>query len=88
MHARMNSCVLFCGDYAYLYKSPKCVSDWYKRKHNGGDDNNVDDDNEPIEIRGKKEANRGAPKRVAWYFCIIPRLRRWFTTQKKAQVLA
>jgi hypothetical protein len=28
----------------------------------------------------KKKANRGAPVRVAWYFCIIHRLRRWFTT--------
>jgi hypothetical protein len=25
--------------------------------------------------------------RVAWYFCIIPRLRRWFTTRKEAQLL-
>jgi hypothetical protein len=34
-----------------------------------------------VEIRGKKkkEANRGTHMRVAWYFFIIPRLRRWFT---------
>jgi hypothetical protein len=32
-------------------------------------------------------ANRGAPVRVAWYFCIIPRLRRWFATRKEAQLL-
>jgi hypothetical protein len=25
--------------------------------------------------------------RVVWYFCIIPRLRRWFATQKVAQLL-
>jgi hypothetical protein len=25
--------------------------------------------------------------RVAWYFCIIPRLRRWFATRKEAQLL-
>jgi hypothetical protein len=25
--------------------------------------------------------------RVAWYFCIIPRLRRWFATRKQAQLL-
>jgi hypothetical protein len=25
--------------------------------------------------------------RVAWYFCIIPRLRRWFATRKEAKLL-
>jgi hypothetical protein len=79
---------LSCGDYADLDKCPKCGYDRYKRKKDGGDDNNVDDENEPGEIRGKKKkANRGAPVRVAWYFCIIPRLKRWFATQKEAQLL-
>jgi hypothetical protein len=46
------------------------------RGTNDGDDNNADDENEPSEIRGKKKkANRGALMRVAWYFCIIPRLK-------------
>jgi hypothetical protein len=77
IHACKNSCVLFRGDYADLDKCPKCGYDRYKRKKDGGDDNNVDDKNEPGKIRGKKKkANRGAPVRVAWYFDIIPRLRR------------
>jgi hypothetical protein len=25
--------------------------------------------------------------RVAWYVCIIPRLRRWFATRKETQLL-
>jgi hypothetical protein len=55
-------------------------------KKDGGDDNNVDDENEPVEIRGKKKkANRGAPMRVTWYFCIIPQFKRWFTTRKDAK---
>jgi hypothetical protein len=79
---------LFHGDYADLDKCPKCGYDQYKRKKDGGDDNNADDENELGEIRGKKKkANRGAPVRVAWYFCIIPRLRRWFATRKEAQLL-
>jgi hypothetical protein len=46
------------------------------------------DENEPGEIRGKKKkVNRGAPVRVAWYFCIIPRLRRWFATRKESRLL-
>jgi hypothetical protein len=59
--------------------TPKCGYDRYKRKKDGDDDNNADDENEPDEISGKKKkANSGAPVRVAWYFCIIPRLKRWF----------
>jgi phosphopantothenoylcysteine synthetase/decarboxylase len=78
-HACKNNCVLFCGDYVDLDKCPKCGYDRYKRKKDGGDDNTGDDENEPGEIRGKKKkANREAPVRVAWYFCIIPWLRRWF----------
>jgi hypothetical protein len=88
IHACKNSCVLFRGDYADLDKYPKCGYDRYKRKKDGGGDNNANDENEPGEIRGKKKkADRGAPMRVAWYFCIIPRLRRWFATRKEAQLL-
>jgi predicted nucleic acid-binding Zn-ribbon protein len=87
IHACKNSCVLFHGDYAALDKCPKCGYDRYKRKKDGRDDNNADDENKPNENRGKKKASRGAPVRVAWYFCIIPRLRRWFATQKEAQLL-
>jgi hypothetical protein len=88
IHACKNSCVLSHGDYADLDKCPKCGYDRCKRKKYGGDYNKADDENEPGEIRGKKKkANRGAPVRVAWYFCIIPRLKRWFATRKEAQLL-
>jgi hypothetical protein len=87
INAYKKSCVLFRRYYANLHKCPKCGYDWYKRKKDGGDDNNADGENEPGEIRGKKKANRGAPVRVAWYFFIIPQLRRWFATQKEAQLL-
>jgi hypothetical protein len=41
-----------------------------------------------VEIRGKKmKANKGAPKRLTWYFCIILQLRRWFATRMEAQLL-
>jgi hypothetical protein len=87
IHACKNSYVLFCGDYADLDKCPKCGYDRNKRKKDGGDDNNGDDENEPGEIRGNKKTNGGAPVRVAWYVCIIPRLRRWFATRKETQLL-
>jgi Zn ribbon nucleic-acid-binding protein len=75
IHACKNSYVLFRGDYADLDKCPKCGYDRYKRKKDGGDDNNADDENVPGEIRGKNKANRGAP------------VRRWFATRKEAQLL-
>jgi Zn ribbon nucleic-acid-binding protein len=51
---------LFREDYAHLDECTKCGYDWYKRKNDGGDDNNTDDENDPGEIRGKKKkANRG-----------------------------
>jgi Zn ribbon nucleic-acid-binding protein len=81
IHACKNNCVLFRGDYVDLDKCPKCGYDQYKRKKDGGDDNNADDENEPSKIRGKKKmSKRGALVRVTWYFCIIPRLRKWFAT--------
>jgi hypothetical protein len=46
---------LFHGDYAALDKCPKCGDDRYKRKKDGGGDNNADDKNEPSEIKGKKK---------------------------------
>jgi Zn ribbon nucleic-acid-binding protein len=67
---------LFRRDYADLDKCPNCGYDRYERKKNGGADDNANEENEPGEIRGKTKANRGAHVRVAWYFFIIPRLRR------------
>jgi hypothetical protein len=49
---------LFSGDYADLDKCPKCGYDWYKRKKDGGDDNNTDGENDLGEIRGKKKKKK------------------------------
>jgi hypothetical protein len=87
MHART---VVYCSVEIMqaLTSAPSVAMIGTRGKKDGGDDNNVDDENEPDEIRDKKKkANRGAPVRVAWYFCIIPRLRRWFATRKEAQLL-
>ena len=78
IHACKNSCVLFRGEYKDLDNCPKCGFDRFKRTKDDGD-NNAEDGNEPEEIRGRK-GNRGGPVRVAWYFPIIPRLKRMFTT--------
>jgi hypothetical protein len=47
IHTCKNNCVLFRGDYADLDKCLECGYDRYKRKNDGGDDNNADDENEP-----------------------------------------
>jgi hypothetical protein len=64
MHART---VVYCSmEIMQTLTSAKCGYDRYKRKKDGGDDNNADDENKPSEIRGKKKkANRGSPVRVA-----------------------
>jgi len=85
IHACKNSCMLFRGEYEDLDNCPKCGFDRFKRAKDGGD-NNAEDGNEPEEIRGRK-GNRGGPVRVAWYFPIIPRLKRMFATRKEAQLL-
>jgi hypothetical protein len=83
MHART---VVYCSVEIMqtLTSAPSVAMIGTRRKKDGGDDNNADDESEPNEIRGKKKANRGAPVRVAWYFRIIPQLRRWFATRKEA----
>jgi hypothetical protein len=54
IHVCKNSCVLFCGDYVDLDKCSKCGYDRYKRKNDGGDDNNADDENEPTRSEARR----------------------------------
>ena len=71
IHACKNDCILFRGDHANDTECPKCQTSRYKRKNDGGD-----------EVR-----RHGAPQKVAWYFPLIPRLRRLFASRKDAQLL-
>jgi hypothetical protein len=68
IHACKNDCVLFRGKNAKLTECPECGTSRYKRRNDGGDD--------------KKK--HGAPRKVAWYFPIIPRLKCLFATAKDA----
>ena len=71
IHACKNDCILFRGDHANDTECPKCQTARYKRRNDGGD-----------EVR-----RHGAPQKVAWYFPLIPRLRRLFASRKDAQLL-
>jgi hypothetical protein len=70
-----NDCILFRGkDYEKLHACPKCGTSRYKQTTDEGDDGEV--------------TRRRAPRKVAWYFPIIPRLKRLFATSKDAQLLS
>lgn len=71
IHACKNDCILFCGDYADLNECPECRLSRYKRRKDGGDE----------------ERTKGAPRKVAWYFSIIPRLKRLFANSKDAKLM-
>jgi hypothetical protein len=59
IHACKNSCVLFRGNFANLDKCPKCGYDRYKRKNDGGDDNNADDENESVRSEATRRLTEG-----------------------------
>jgi Zn ribbon nucleic-acid-binding protein len=72
IHACKNDCILYRGDNAELTECPECGTSRYKRRND----------------RGDEDKRHGAPQKVAWYFPIIPRLKRLFATAKDAQLLS
>ena len=74
IHACKNDYIMFCGDNAALTECPKCGTSCYKRRADEGDDG--------------KETRRRVPRKVAWYFPIIPRLKHLFATSKDARLLS
>ena len=64
-------CILFRGDNADLTECPECGVSRYKCRKDGGDD----------------KRRNGAPRKVAWYFPVIPRVKRMFASKKEAQLL-
>jgi hypothetical protein len=72
IHACKYDCILYRGEHAELTECPECGTSRYKRRKDGGDD----------------KMKHGAPRKVAWYFPIIPHLKRLFATAKDAQLLS
>jgi hypothetical protein len=65
MHACKNDCILYRGPkYEDLAKYPICGLDRFNRRKDNGDDENCN-----------KNRRKGGPKKVLWYFLIIPRLK-------------
>ena len=68
IHACKNDCILFRGDNVVLTECPKCGTSHYKRRTDKGDDG--------------EERHHRVPRKVAWYFPIIPRLKCLFATPR------
>jgi hypothetical protein len=75
IHACINDCILYRGEYENLNKCPVCSAFWYKIRRD-----------DPGDVEGERPRKR-VPAKVMWYASIIPRLKRLF--RKKAyQVVA
>jgi hypothetical protein len=75
IHTYKNDCILYRGDeYKDLEKYPICGLDRFNRRKDDGDDD-------------KCNRRKGEPKKVFWYFPIIPRLKCWFANKKESGLL-
>jgi hypothetical protein len=71
IHACKNDCILYRGpEYEDLKKCPICVLDGINHRKDGGDDENYN-----------RNRRKDMPKKVLWYFPIIPRLKHWFVNK-------
>ncbi|XP_066310785.1 uncharacterized protein [Miscanthus floridulus] len=73
IHACKKDCILFYGDNAALTECPKCGTSHYKGRTDEGDDG--------------EETHHRVPRKVTWYFPIIPCPKHLFATSKDAQLL-
>jgi hypothetical protein len=72
-----SDCILYHGpEYEDLEKCPICGLDRFNRSKDGGDDENC-----------KRNRRKDGPKKVFWYFPIIPHLKRWFANKKESELL-
>jgi hypothetical protein len=70
IHTCKNDCILYCGpEYEDIEKYPICGLDRFNHRKHGGDDENYN-------------RRKGGPKKVFWYFPIIPHLKRWFANKE------
>jgi hypothetical protein len=77
IHACINDCILYRGDYENLNECPVCNALRYKIR---GDDDPSDD------VEGENPRKRVLAK-VMWYAPIIPRLKRLFRNKEHAKLL-
>jgi hypothetical protein len=72
IHACKNEYILYRGpEYKDLEKYPICGLDRFNHRKLSGDDENYN-----------RNRRKGGPKKVFWYFPIIPRLKSWFANKE------
>ncbi|KAK1680535.1 hypothetical protein QYE76_041383 [Lolium multiflorum] len=76
IHACINDCILYRGEYENLNECPVCTALRYKIR---GDDPGDD-------VEGQKPRKK-VPAKVMWYAPIIPRLKRLFRNKEHAKLL-
>ena len=77
IHACINDCILYRGEYENLNECPVCTALRYKIR---GDDPGDD-------VEGEKPRKR-VPAKVMWYAPIIPWLKRFFRKRRECEVVA
>ena len=75
IHACVNDCILYRGEYKDFHACPICKHARYKRRR-AKDKYKLDD-----------EIKTGVPFKVVWYLPLIPRLRRLFAKPREAKRL-
>jgi hypothetical protein len=72
IHACKNDCILYHGtEYEDLEKCSICALNRFHRRKDGGDDENCN-----------KNRRKGGPKKVFWYFPMIPHFKHWFANKE------
>jgi hypothetical protein len=67
-----NDCILYRGpEYEDLNKCPIYGLDRFNHRKDSGDDENYN-----------RNRRKGGPKKVFWYFPIIPHLKHWFANKE------
>jgi hypothetical protein len=77
IHACKNDCIPYRGPkYEDLEKCPICGLDRFNCRKDDGDDNNCN-----------RNRRKGGPKKMFWYFPIIPHLKHWFANKNESELL-
>jgi hypothetical protein len=63
-------------EYEDLKKCPICQLDLFHRRKDSGDDGNYN-----------KNRRKCGPKKMFWYFSIIPRLKNWVANKEESELL-
>ena len=76
IHACINDCILYRGEYDNLNACPICGASRYKIRRD-----------DPGDVEGDPSPKKRVPAKVMWYAPIVPRLKRLFRNKEHAKLL-